>query len=516
MKLSKTTMSVVIAASVLLALGVVLLVLTLTKPDEQQGDSSYVSSAADETVVLTDQGADKTVSLTVTNESGKYTLERKKRVVSVTEEDSTVTSKDEFYWTIAELGSVAQSDSAVRDLVENLAELSAKSTVEENASDLEKYGLAKPSATAELTFEDGSSQKLCFGIQNPASTSTVYCCPDGSGTVLLASYYSVSRVYENVRQFAQLVMTEEYKTDGSNELDFLKIERKDLDEPIELRFMYDIAELSENDNIGVISTFNTHRFTAPVIAEIDLTKGKTVCYGVYGLNMGACEYLEQSEENMKKCGLDDPFATVTFKFGGKARRLLLGNEIVSTTETDGSAPALSEVTGYYAVLEGVPGIYSISTESAPWYTLNPANIISKRPVSPYIYSEEYVEITTPDGVYKFDIDAENKRFFHEGRELDADNFRSLYQQLIGSIGEEMYLEPTQGAAAVTVRFRYLDKYRDTYGTDEDVLEFLPSDGRKCVIRLNGTTIFKIREIYVTRLIENIDALLSGGTVNLDW
>lgn len=515
--MSKTTKSVVIAASVLLVLGIVLVVLTLTAPKEEQNSSSIPVSSVSEKVVLTDKETDKVLSFTVTNKDGKYTFERQKRVVSSTSEDGTVVSTDEYYWTSADLKGIPQSDSAVRSFAGYLAGLTAQSTVEEDVADLEKYGLADPSATAEVSFEDGTSVKLLLGIQNPANTSTVYCRLDGSNTVLLVSYYSVSDAYDSVRRFANLALTAEYKTDGSNELDYLKIERKDLDEAIELRYMFDIAEKSENDETGVISTFNTHRFVSPVIAEIDTTKGKTVCYGVYGLNMNACEYLEQTEENMKACGLDDPFAQITFKYGGSVNRLLLGNEIVSTVETDSSsAPALTEVTGYYAVMDGVPGIYSISKDSAPWYTLNPANIISKRPVSPYIYAAEYVEITTPDGVFKFDIDAENKKFFCDGKELDGTNFRTFYQQLISSIGEEMYLEQTDAAPYVTVRFRYLNDYWETYGTEEDVLEFLPSDGRKCVIRLNGTTIFKIREIYVTRLIENIDALLNGGTVNLDW
>lgn len=517
MKLTRSVKSVIIAAGVLLVLGVVMMALMLTAPgDEGNSSDSGAAAPAAETVDITKQSADSVLKLVVSNENGGYTFERQKRVVSSTDSGGSVTSADEYYWTSADLKGVPQSDTAVRNLMNSFAALPAKSVVEEAADDLEKYGLADPRASAQISFEDGSSLRLNFGIQNPASASTAYCAAEGSTKVYLVNYYSVSGAYSSVNRYANLVMTELYNTDGSNELDYLKIQRGDLDEEVEIRFMFDVAEDAEKED-SVISTFNTHRFVKPFVAEIDMTTGKSVCNAMYGMTMSACEYLEQTEENMKACGLDDPFVKMTFKYGGQIRTLLLGNEMIDSTEsgTD-TKPSLTNVTGYYAVIEGVPGIYSIAKENAPWYTFNVAGIISKRPISPYIYTVDHITITTPDGEYKFDIDGESKRFFLDGGELDSAEFKKLYQQLISSIGEEMFTEQTDKAPEVTVKFRYLEKYFDTYGTEEDVLDFLPEDGRKYIINLNGTTIFKIRGIFVARLIENVDALISGGTVNLDW
>ncbi len=515
MKLTKSVKSVIIAAGVLLVLGVVMMILMLTAPKEN-GESSDISSSSvvDETVNITGQETDNVLKLSVSNESGSYTFERQKRVVSSTDSEGKVTSADEYYWTTAELKGVPQSDTTVRNFVNNLAALPARSVVEDNAEDLEKYGLANPLATAEVSFEDGSMIKLNFGIQNPASTSTAYCCTEGSKTVYLVNYYSVSGAYSSVNRYANLVLTDAYVS-GSNELDYLKIQRKDLAEEVEIRYMYDVAEEAEKED-SVISTFNTHRFIKPITAEIDITTGSSVCNAMYGMTMDACEYLEQTEENMKACGLDDPFVKMTFKYGGNIRTLLLGNEIISETEGTESSPSLTTVTGYYAVLEGTPGIYSIAKDSAPWYTFDVATIISRQPIAPYIYTVDNVTVTLPDGEYKFDIDGENKRFFHNGSELDGDEFKMLYQQLISSIGEEMYTEQTDTAPAVSVRFRYKSEYVDTYGTEEDLVEFIPDDGRKYIVNLNGRTVFKVRGVYVTRLTENIDALLNGGTVSADW
>lgn len=518
MKLSKSVKSVIIAAGVLLVLGVVMMILMLTAPEDEEESSSAgnSSSVTVETIDITSQHTESVLKLTVSNENGSYTFERQKRVVSTADSDGNVKSEDEYYWTSAELKGVPQSDTTVRNFVNNLSTLPAKSVVEENADDLEKYGLANPLASAEVSFEDGSVIKLNFGIQNPANTSSAYCCTEGSNKVYLVNYYSVSGAYSAVNRYANLTLTEGYNTDGSNELDYLKIERKDFDEEVEIRYMFDVAEDADKEN-SVISTFNTHRFVKPITAEIDVTTGKAVTNKMYGLTMNACEYLEQTDENMKACGLDDPFLKMTFKYDGKVRTLLLGDEIIDSTEGGAdSAPSLTSVTGYYAVLEGTPGIYSISKDNAPWYTFSVSNIISKRPISPYIYTVESITVTIPDGEFKFDIDSENKRFFYGSQEVNDAEFKKLYQQLISSIGEEMYTEQTNAAPAATVKFRYRSEYYDTYGTEEDILEFIPDNGRRYIINLNGRTVFKIREIFISRLIENIDALINGGTVNYDW
>ncbi len=245
MKLTKSVKSVIIAAGVLLVLGVVMMVLMLTAP-KNGGDSSssddITSAVVDETVNITGQQTDNVLSLAVSNENGNYTFERQKRVVSSTDSEGKVSSKDEYYWTSVDLKGVPQSDTTVRNFVNNLAALPAKSVVEENADDLAKYGLESPAASAEVSFEDGSRIKLNFGIQNPANTSTAYCCTEGSNTVYLVNYYSVSGAYSSVNRYANLVLTDGYNNDGSNELDYLKIWRKDIDEDVEIRFMFDVAE----------------------------------------------------------------------------------------------------------------------------------------------------------------------------------------------------------------------------------------------------------------------------------
>lgn len=517
-KLSKTTKTVIIAAAVLFVLGAVLMVLMLTKPAEEESSSSENSVEASTAITVTDHERDEVASVNVHNSTGEFTFTRSERVVSSTDDSGNVSSSNEYYWTSEEMKGLSPNDTTINAFIKNMAAFDTKSLVEENAQDLAKYGLEEPEASVTVDFDDGSRAELCFGIKNPASSGTVYFRNKDSRDVHLVSNYTVGSAYYSIKDFVSLVMTEAYDSNNPLELDYLIIERKDMDEPVEIRYMYDVAEAAEDED-AIITTFNSHRFITPISAEVDSTKGQTLCYGLYGLSMSSCEYIEQTEENLAATGLDDPFVRITFKFGGKRRVLLLGNEITEITETDSAdTPSLKTVTGYYAMFEGEGGIYSIAKDSAPWYTFTVQSVMSRRPVSPYIYTVDTVTIKTADSEYVFKIegDAAENAIYCNGEEISAQKFRELYQHLIASVGEELYFDEPQGGLVASVTFKYRDEYVDSYGTDHDTLEYYESDDRKNIIKVNGSVLFKVREIYTERLISNIQAVLEGGKVELNW
>ncbi len=537
-KLSKTTRTVIIAAGVLLVLGAVLLVLMLTSPagdDNSSGastgestgtsetaDSSSVSdssgtSSDSEKVVITDKEQENVLKMEVRNETGSFSFERNQREVSATDDDGNVSTSTEYYWTSPELDGVDHNDSTIGSFVRCMAGLSASSMVEENAQDLEKYGLADPAAEVKVTFDDGTSADICFGIRNPAASNYVYCLTNGGSDVMQVSYYSAGSAFYDIRDFVNLVLTEAYDANNAKELDYLIIDRKDLDEEVRIEYMADVAAESEKED-SVITTFNTHRITSPITAELDTTKGQTFCYGLYSLTASSCEYIDPTEQEIADAGLDDPFCKVSFKYGGKARVLLLGNEIRTASSDDESSESLSSVTGYYAMFEGGNIIYSISTDNAPWYTFQVQDIMSRRPISPYIYTIDTLTVTTPDGEYVFKVsgDADDHVFTCGDTVLNDSSFKSFYQHLITSMGEELYFSDEKPEPYITLNFKYREEYYDTYGRSEDTIEFYKSDDRKNIVSVNGDILYKVRQIYTQRLLENLDALFNGGEIKLDW
>lgn len=523
-KLSKTTKTVLAAAVVLFLLGTVLLVLLLIEPKETQSESGDDSQTAqteetheDDSLTFTDMEGESVLSLTVENETGEFTFNRDSRVVSSTDDEGNVSSQTEYFWTSEQLKGLTPNSSTIKALMNCMAGLSATDEVELAAQDLDKYGLQNPESKVSVTFEDGTQAVLCFGIQNPADTSRVYFRMDGSNDVYLVSYYSVGSAFYDIRQFVSLSKTDSYNTNDPQELEYLIIERGD-EEPVEIRYMFDVAEAAEDEDY-ISTTFNTHRFVTPISTEVDTVQGQNICYGIYGLSMSSCEYLEKTEETLAATGLDDPYVTITFKYGGQRRVLYLGNEIVETTETDDAAtPTLTTVTGYYAAFEDDGGIYAIAKASAPWYTFDLQTIMSRRPVSPYIYTVDTIDVMTSDGEYTFKIegDADSHIFTCNGTEVDDYKFRELYQYLIGSVGEDLYSEEVASAPIASIRFNYREEYKDVYGTLSDTIEFYASDDRKSIVRVNGSVLFKVRQVYTDRLRENVQALLDSGEIQLNW
>lgn len=539
-KLSKTTKTVIIAAAVLLVLGAVLLALVMTSPKEdagsgnsdvsgqsgtsessgtsgtaESGDSS-TASQADEKVTINSYEQENVLKLEVVNQTGSFSFDRASSEVSSTDDDGNVSTSTQYYWTSPELDGISRNDSTIGAFVRSMAGLSASSMVEENAADLEKYGLAEPLSDVRMTFDDGSTNEVLFGIRNPAATNYVYCCVKGSNDVMQVSYYSTGSAFYDIKDFVSLVLTDSYDANNPQELEYLTIERKDLSEPVEIEYMFDVAAEAEDED-SVVTTFNSHRITSPITAELDTTSGQTICYGLYALSAASCQYIDPTDEDIAQTGLDDPYCRISFKYGGKARVLLLGNEIRESSD-DSDGESLSSVTGYYAMFEGDRLIYAISTSNAPWYTFKVQDIMSRRPISPYIYTVDKLTVTTPDGEYVFTVDGDSDEhtFYYNGEALDDSNFKSFYQHLITSMGEELFFEEADYEPYIKVQFDYREEYYDTYGRSSDVLEFYKSDDRKSIVRVNGDVLYKVRQVYTDRLLSNLDALLNGGDIELNW
>lgn len=485
--MSKSTRTVIISAASLVVLGAVLAILLIFLPSEDDGGTSSRNEAL--TVNVTDKNRENVEAVHVINEHGSFLFTRS---------EQTTDGKTEFFWSSGEMLGAERDDKLINALIGGLSGLSRQPLIEQNADNLEKYGLENPLATAKIVFDDETEIELYFGVNNPSDTSVYFRA--GDRNVMTADKEAVCGVFSDIRDFVQLTLTESL---SETTVESVVVERKDLENAVEIRYMSDIL----NDDDFVSATSNTHRFVSPFTAEVDSSAGSALYNDLCSLRMSRCVFLEQSEENMELCGLNDPYAVVSFTLGTNEYKLLIGNEI--RNELEGG---LSEITGYYAVLEGTAGIFELDKERAVWRTFVPERLISRRPLSPYIYYVKSIEIKTADGVFEFTVDDEEKRFYYGEKELDTAAFRSYYQQLIGTYGEEYFNEQASGDTIFSVRFVYADAYAEKYGCTENTVEFCRLDERKNIAVIDGTPIFKVSAIYAERLSENVIRLINGEDI----
>lgn len=494
--MKRTAKAVVITAAALVILGGILAALLLTKPKPKPANVNLNSiGTEDPSAYITDRRADEVFSITVNNADGTFTFTRQTRAINSVNESGEPVKINEFFWTSEELCGVPQSDYAVRNFIGALAGLPEKNAVEDNAEDFSKYGLSEPRATALLRFDDGTSVEMLFGITNPVDEASVYFALGNSRDVKLVNYYAVSDVFSDIRRFAKLLLV-----DSTTPTETLTITRPELDAPLELKMTPESGEGSSDE----------FRFTAPVSAEINAAKGRELFYGVCGLTMETCEFLEQTEELLEQCGLSEARAVVKFTDNGKERELLIGNEIRQkiAAEDDTSRPPVETVTGYYATVSGVPGIYALARENAPWLSATFGGLVSHKPLSPYIFSVGNVEVRLKDDAFTFQN--ENETFTYNGNALEYERFRELFNmltaeldgdELSGEVGEELLAEIT---------FNYKT---DEYGTPRDTLSFYELDERRCAVVLNGTPLFAASRLHVGQIAEKISALTGGANSN---
>lgn len=490
--MKRTAKAVVITAAALVILGGVLAALLLTKPKPKPADVDLNSiGTEDPDAYITDRPADEVFSITVNNADGTFTFTRQTRVKNSVNESGEPVKVNEFFWTSEELKGVPQSDYAVRNFIGVLASLPEEAEVENNADDLEKYGLEKPSATATVRFDDGTSVEMLFGITNPVDEAGVYFALGNSRDVKLVNNYAVSEVFSDIRQFAKLLVV-----DSTTPPETLTIDRPDLGSPLELKINPAIAE----------DAAETFRFTAPVSVEINAAKGREVFYGVCGLTMESCEFLEQTDELLEECGLSEPRTVVKFSDNGEERELLIGNEIRQkiAVEDDTSRPPVETVTGYYAAVSGVPGIYALDKENAPWLSATFGGLVSRKPLSPYIFSVDSVEIKLTDAEFTFKN--ENETFTYNGAPLDYEKFRELFNLLTAELdGDELSGEIGEIGKKIIAEITFGYK-TDEYGTPSDTLSFRELDERRCAVILNGTPLFATSKIHIEQISEKVSAL----------
>ena len=469
------------AALVLGGVLAVLLLIPKSGADDSSSDShshySQLDFSDDEEQYypITAGSSSDLFSIVAKNENGSYTITR----------SETGSESGAGYRHIVDgLGEVPQDDSQVSYFVDNMATLLGERLVEEHPTDLAKYGLDNPAATVELDFTEGEDIVLSFGIRNPAADNLIYCL--ANDYVFLVDYYMVAGAFDDARVFAELVLT---STDGI--ADNIVIERADFDEPVKIRY------LSEYDNPPeglVVENDCKYTFTSPVTLGVDTVKGKRLYEKLSGLEMNACEFTEKTEDNLKSCGLDNPAVTISFSMEGEEYLLTLGSE-------------LPDASGYYAVFSGAEGIFSIDKCSAVWASFSLGDVVSRTPVSPYVYACESIEIATTEG--KFIFTNESNKFLYQGQAVNDDAFKRFFNDLVNTPCDEFYTEQTESAAEFTVRYTYLDKYAELYGREYDEISYLGCDGRKFVLNLNGKTIFKVNAVYVQRLVESINVIISG-------
>lgn len=493
---------IIIGGVVVGCLGATLAFLELTgKPADDNSSSSEPVAAEsllndEPSIPLMAEEKEGISKISFSNEYGELNIVREKGA-----------SAEETDWSIEELDGINQNNTAIRACVNICSSLSAKQVVEENASDLAKYGLSSPSATVTVTSDVTGETSFLIGDEIPTGDYR-YIAVKGSNTVYTALINNINYFLQDKTYFCSLSLVYTPSDDAWPNIDRLTVKRKDLD--------YEMVFITLDPDEVPVGFISSQAMIKPVFSALNITTSADVTHGIWGLTAVSAEVVHPTEEDFAKYGLDDPQCTVILDCDTEDYTLKVGNTVYATDENGNDT---SEIAGYYCYINavGTDCIYLISADECVWATVLPGDIIGGQMASNYIMDLDGMTVETQDKTYDIDINAveEDKEAGIEevfdisidSLPVSGDLFKNWYTFWLECPTNETYFEPLTGDEVLycTVTISRKD------GT-EQVVKFYRSSGRRLIAEIDGNVGYKIPISYAETLISNIENVKNGKAI----
>lgn len=480
--MSKTTKGLIAGIAVLVLLGGGLTAAMLLRdegddlPENSNSSSGNVQATESQEMISLNESLAE--DLTQVEIKGKETFTMF-RVSEKTEEESAV-------YSIKGMEDLPLSNNLLSTLANNASELYAHDLVEENAADLEKYGLAKPDAQITMQYEDGTKFSMSIGMESPLDNVYTYALVGDD------VYLVKSSPMENYRKdptfFVSTTILEEPEEGDYPIVESVRIQREDLDYDIYLEY-----EENENEDSqgGAIAA---HVMREPVFAYLTPDKSTDVTNGMFGLYAAQVAAIHPTDAELEDAGILEPFCTVTMKCdNGKTYSLYLGDTY--KTET-------SEQNCYYAYLDGVDLLYGVAVENAVWATMKPGDITSENILNTYVWDIATLDVSANGKKIRFEGEGDKDSYEvkKDGVACDKERFRLFYRFLLYVYGEELYLDGEIPDAVPDTTIHVVTQD----GSEDILVEFYKLDNLNALVVINGQPTYKTRASSMEAIEKNIE------------
>lgn len=493
--MKKNAKILIASAAGIAVLGAATLALVLTNPVDNT--TSGISSEESKKVSVFSYKKDDILSLTIKNETDEFTIDR----------------LGSEKWGTDGIPTELANNTAYGGTMEDAGVIEAKMKVEDDAQDLAKYGFNEPTATILMTFKDDKFEpvKCVIGMKNLGENAWYFKTED-SNAVYLVSDSKLKFAFTEELDYVQLSGFMPAYDSQNDSVDRVRIERPDFDKDLVL------DKLPEQTDKEFVSVYVGYAMSSHNNVLADDEADMDIVYGMFELSAIDAVAVKPTDEDKKKYGIDSPSCTVTMvKNEKEVTKLYIGDALYHTEKDEETGKESKTIIGYYGMLSGRDAIYVFAPDSLPWLTIQPEDILYRLFLTPYIYYVDDVTVKDAEGKeYEFKIigDADKNHIEHNGKTVERAKFTSFYQYLLSAYAEEIYNDPLTPDNKFIGGFTY-DYREDDEG--EDVVEFYSSEqDRTCIIVVNGDVRYKVRQMYGTRLMQNLEALLNGGEIYMDF
>ncbi len=498
-------------SAALVALGGGAAALLLTEPDGKGGDTSAPTEAVSEQQVKILIHDDK---VTGTDPETGADLEGIIKTVNVknkTDElkvvqKSTKTENSAATYTLDGYQDILMNDALVGTLANNANGLTSEDVIEENCTDLAKFGLDNPSVTVDVEYESGTKCRMLIGNNAPVGDVT-YVKLDGVDTVFTVRSSAIANYSKTLMEFVETTVLK--APDVYPNVEELIISRDDMEENIVLEY----DETTESDEYSG-GTSASHVMTEPTFAYLAVERSTDVTTGMFGLSADSIYSIHCEKSDIAEAGLKDPFCTVTMKCDdGNDYELLLSEPFA---DDDGKS--------CYGMLKGGKVIYILDAEDVPWITVEPVDIASSIFIASYVWNIPELSLTCGGESYDFEIErieteeepekltSENFRTTLNGEEFDSERYREFYGFLIKADAESFALGEDIPKGEPMAVLEFTDSYMDKTMK----FEFYEKSSMQALVVADGESKFNISKAYVETMIENAENLKSDTEFKTTW
>lgn len=494
--MNKKVKSILWGSGIIVVLGIAVAVLMLTQADPQEEIDRHASSLAAKLVTLVNEQSSDVESLHIKNELDEYTITR----------------AGEGVWRIPEIAEFAQQDYLYLETLGQASNINANEVIEENCTDLSKFGLDRPKLVIDITYVNGNEYHLTVGNRAPGSGAQ-YIMQEGDSTVYALPSTSIPNLYYNRHEYTEKTVIETFDPEDPStvpHIDYVKIDRPDLEQPI-------IMESMTQEELGPNAVIQTNlRLKSPVNAMLSETPLQTYVFALFGMTGSEVVAANPTPEELTQYGFDEPSSTYELRYNETSTvKLTTGYKVRGQSYPDENGNTY-ETDCYYVIKEGINQIYVVPTQMVTWMEMQPKDIISSAAVLPNILDIESLE-TVVEGrktVVDFTLGEDPTKSADitaalNGEAHDIEPVRSYLQLIMGTAIQDIYTGEVTGEPVFRADYHYRSGKTDT------IEVYLLAD-RTAVLSLNGNKGFLGRAGYVDKIVKETQNLLDGKEIDINW
>lgn len=500
-KMSKKVRNLIIGAVVLLILIAALVILLLNPKETAEEESSESYTTSTSVVSLIESDSDTINKVVVVNPNGSYEIDRTRKA----------TDDEDAVYGIAELAGFTENTGEYSSLLDQFCNFSASRLIEENAPDIAKYGLEKPAYTITLYYDDGTQHEIRVGNQLPTGSGYYMMLDDDKNVYGMAeakmerlNYTALDYMDKNVIEPWVAYTDEDGNAVSAPTIGYLQVEGGTLED------VFRIVPISAEETSSYGSTY---KIVSPFEADMKFKSDESgndqhLVYtsGLQQLTADSVAVLHPAEEEFAAYGLAEPYCTISFSRDDTEYVWYVGD---AATASDGSA-------AHYLYSEDQPVIYLVADSNLPWISIDIEDMYSSLMLLPFIDDVEKIDLMVYDKTYTIEVDAEkdenDKTILTphlDGKEMQVDAYRKMYQYLLAAPAEGINKSEEQGTLVASFTYCYRDGGSDT-------IELFDLGNRTCILSINGNRQWTTRISYVQHLETNIEKFENGEIPSLDY